>query len=79
MTVALYLSEPQRLEHGARFEVTIREAVSGRLAGTFQLILTGDGGREYRDADGNPFPAGLSYDGILSLVCGRERPSWPHD
>jgi hypothetical protein len=71
VTIALFLSEPVRAGSTATFVVTIKNAATAETVGTMQLHLTGDGSRQYRDANGIPFPSEWSYDDVLAAACGR--------
>jgi hypothetical protein len=71
VTICLFISEPASTGLGALFQVTLRNALTGEIVGQMQLILTGDGGREYRDSAGVPYPSEWSYDDVLSHACGR--------
>ena len=51
---------------------TLREAVSGRLAGRFQIVFLPDGSQAYRSMDRTPYPADVTIAEAMRLAITEE-------
>ncbi len=73
MPVTIHYSEPHITFAGeSAVYCTLREAVSGRLAGRFQIVFLPDGSQGYWSMDRTPYPADVPIAEAMRLAITEE-------